>query len=367
MSTLLKDYFTEELISKVAERVSSIFIDFDAEKFSNEVLCDAWINYELKERYHHMALCLRQQFHEEYNLAIKQLVQVSDSFKEEKLEGFQDLVYFFIPAVIEDFGGHDLKNSVWGMERVTQLVSCEFAIRQFFISDEEKMLEVIKKWSKHESLHVRRLATEGCRPALPWGKALTSFKKDPHLILEVLEQLKNDSSFFVRKSVANNLNDISKTHPELMIEVAKRWKGATENIDWIIKHGARTLLKQGNVHILPVFGYLPPSQIDLYNFHFTDKVKMGQELEFGFSLKNSGDHEKKVRIEYVVSFLRKNGEHNNKTFMISDRSLLPNEELVANKRHSFKKISTRVYYYGKHFLCLRVNGMDLVKKEFNIV
>ena len=102
------------------------------------------------------------------------------------------------------------------------------------------------KWSKHKDPRVRRLASEGCRPRLPWAMALPDFKRDPSKILPILEQLKADSDVWVRKSVANNLNDISKDNPELAISIFKKWLGGNKETDWIVKHAARTLLKQGN-------------------------------------------------------------------------------------------------------------------------
>ena len=108
------------------------------------------------------------------------------------------------------------------------------------------MMQQMAVWARHDNEHVRRLASEGCRPALPWGQALTSFKKDPSPVLPILEQLNTDPSLYVRKSVANHLNDISKTHPDLVTKIARDWYGRHEYTDWIVKHGCRTLLKKGN-------------------------------------------------------------------------------------------------------------------------
>ncbi|MGY0037975.1 DNA alkylation repair protein [Pedobacter sp. NJ-S-72] len=141
---------------------------------------------------------------------------------------------------------------------ITQFISCEFAVRPFLAKYGGQMMIRMEKWSLHESHKVRRLASEGSRSRLPWAMAVPGLKKDPSPILPILENLKNDPSEWVRKSVANNLNDISKDHPEIVIAIANRWKGLSKETDAIIKHGCRSLLKQGHAKILPIMVWKVP-------------------------------------------------------------------------------------------------------------
>ena len=144
-------------------------------------------------------------------------------------------------------------------------------------------MEQMYLWSRHENEHVRRLASEGCRPSLPWGQALVRFKKDPAPILPILQQLKADPSPYVRKSVANNLNDISKTHPDLVVKMAKEWYGENEFTDWIVKHGCRTLLKNGNCEVLAIFGYHNADCIHVSSFQLgKTSISLGEDLTFSF-------------------------------------------------------------------------------------
>ena len=148
------------------------------------------------------------------------------------------------------------------------------------------MMAQMSIWAEHDNEHVRRLASEGCRPALPWGQALPSFKKDPTLVLGILEQLKADPSLYVRKSVANNLNDISKTHPDLVVQTAMDWYGKNEYTDWIIKHGCRTLLKMGNRDVLAIFGVADASCVDVYDFALgAVSVSIGEDMTFSFKVR----------------------------------------------------------------------------------
>ena len=220
-------------------------------------------------------------------------------------------------------------------------------------------------WSKSKNEHVRRLATEGCRPRLPWAIALPKFKENPSKILTILNRLKNDESEYVRKSVANNLNDISKDNPKLVIEIAKKWLGKTKETDWVVKHGCRTLLKAGNVDILKLFGYKVWKNIKVNHFSVTKSIKMGDDIFFEFVLNNNNKRLGKLRLEYAIEFVRKNDKISKKVFKISEGDYLELERKVK-KKHSFRKISTRQYYPGVHFLSLIVNGKEYAKKRFII-
>ena len=178
-----------------------------------------------------------------------------------------------------------MEHSIQCLERYTLYSSSEFAVRPFIINHEKRMLLQLLEWSNHENEHVRRLASEGCRPQLPWGKALTKYKKDPTVILKILENLKADSSLYVRKSVANNLNDISKTHPDLMIALVRGWYGKNRQTDWVVKHGCRTLLKMGNPEVLSLFGFQHSDTIVIADFFQSRKdIRIGESLDFSFGI-----------------------------------------------------------------------------------
>ena len=127
---------------------------------------------------------------------------------------------------IEVYGLGYPEESLHALEQITRLVSAEFAVRPFILRDPDRTMEYFRRWSLDENATVRRLASEGCRPRLPWAVALPMFKKDPSPLLPILENLKDDASLYVRKSVANNLNDISKDHPDLVLELARVPRGA---------------------------------------------------------------------------------------------------------------------------------------------
>jgi 3-methyladenine DNA glycosylase AlkC len=274
---------------------------------------------------------------------------------------------YCLPDFVEVFG-QDPENwhlSIAALGRYTQYASSELAIRPFIIQQPELVMAQMYAWSQHQSEHLRRLASEGCRPQLPWGPALEIFKLDPTPILPILEQLKTDPSPTVRRSVANNLNDISKTHPELVISLAKQWYGHHNDTDALLKHACRTLLKRGNREVLALFGLDDSSSVDVSGFAIGDTtVAIGSDLNFSFSI--IAQQPTKVRLEYGIDFCKANGKTSRKIFQISEVSLAANSPRDYNKKHSFADLSTRKHYPGTHSIVLIVNGLEQQKLDFQV-
>ena len=227
------------------------------------------------------------------------------------------------------------------------------------------MMAQMMKWANSKNEHLRRLASEGCRPRLPWAIGLPKYKNDPSSVLPILEKLKTDKSEYVRRSVANNLNDISKDNPKVVIKLAKEWQGISEEIDKLIKHGCRTLLKKGEPKTLRLFGFKAPKHVELKKLRVTKEIKMGEEIEFGFTLHTKKKNLGLLRIEYIIEFVRQNNKTGQKIFKISEGQYAEAERNIT-KKHSFKPISTRKYYAGKHSVSVVVNGKVLSSKSFII-
>ncbi|HYG39944.1 MAG TPA: DNA alkylation repair protein [Cytophagales bacterium] len=221
------------------------------------------------------------------------------------------------------------------------------------------------KWAGHSNHHVRRLASEGCRPSLPWAMALRDFKRDPSMILPILEQLKDDPSEYVRKSVANNLNDISKDNPDLVLEIAKRWRGIGKDTDWIIKHACRTLLRKGSTKALSHFNFFHPESIIVKDLNCSSlTVPIEGAFQFSFKLESKEENDVNLRIEYGLYFMKANGKQTRKVFKISEFNMKERKDIVITKSHSFKTLTTRKHYPGNHNLTIIVNGVEMAEKAF---
>jgi 3-methyladenine DNA glycosylase AlkC len=265
---------------------------------------------------------------------------------------------------VEVYGLNYFQKSMEALAHFSINSSSEFAIRRFIIKYPNETMIQMKKWAFSENEHLRRLASEGCRPRLPWAIALKKFKKDPSDVLEILEILKDDNSRYVQKSVANSINDISKENPNIVKKLIKNWLGENKNRDWICKHGSRTLLKNSDKDILKLFGFSNATHIKLSEFKISEKVNMGEELIFSFRL-NSSESLGKLRIEFVIDFLRQNAKYNRKVFKLAESDYKENSKKIS-KKYSFKTRSTRIYYRGIQKLSVVINGEEFIKKEFTL-
>ncbi len=357
MAPLLKNLYNEKYVSLLATNISLFYKEFDIESFTKELFAESYENLELKERMRRISTTIGVHLPSDYEESIEILKQLFSSMNYAfSLENmiFQDYV--------EVYGLNDFKISMDALESFTKQSSSEFAIRKFILKYPEKTLQQMLLWAASNNEHVRRLASEGCRPRLPWAISLPLFKQNPTKVLEILTLLKDDESKYVRKSVANSLNDISKDNPEILKRVTREWIGASKRRDNLLKHGCRTLLKNSDREILELFGFRKPTNIQLENFCFTKDVKLEESLDFSFEIV-SKEALGQIRVEFGLDFLRKNGQQNRKVFKISEATVLQNRKTIF-KSYSFKKISTRVYYRGKHRVSILINGVSFISKEF---
>ena len=357
MGEPLKYLYNEKLIASLCHALQSAYCEFDTRQFTTDIFNCEWDKKELKGRMAHISVTLQKYLPQNFIESVNILKSVSSNF-----DGFQ---YMFFPGFVELYGLDHYEKSIEALEYFTEFSSSEFAVRPFIQKYPQQMMSQMEIWAKSNNHHVRRLASEGCRPRLPWVMSLPEFKKNPAAVLRVLEILKKDESEYVRKSVANNLNDISKDNHETVIDLSSKWLGVNSNTDRIIKHACRTLLKQGNVRVLSMFGYQTPTHIHISNFKVQKQVSIGGNLKFSVRLKTSRPALGKLRIEYVLGFMKNNGKISGKIFKISESDFRDKEKYII-KRHSFKVISTRKYYLGSHYIAVVVNGKELSRKSFMV-
>ncbi|MFC3560380.1 DNA alkylation repair protein [Pedobacter jamesrossensis] len=357
MSYLLKDLYSPLFYDKLSDVLTKTIPDFDKKKFIIQIYSTEFESKELKQRMKHTTKVMNSFMPEDYAEGVKFIEKTINQLRAEGI-GEDSLPYMFIPDYIETYGIHDFKNSVKALEFTTQFVSCEFAVRPFILKYGEAMISEMQKWSKHKNHKVRRLASEGSRPRLPWAMAIPFLKKDPKTILPILETLRNDDSEYVRRSVANSINDIAKDHPSIVLDIASRWSGLSKETDAIVKHGSRTLLKQGHPEILKHYG-LNDKGIHLHDFKIlTPKVKIGSDLIFSFSVENTNLTEQKVRIEYAIYYMKQNGQLSKKVFKISERPYPAGSKISIIRKQKFVLITTRKFYTGLHKISLIINGIE---------
>lgn len=360
MTLLLKNRYDENYIDILNYAIISCFPDFDTVNFKKSIFDESWKTKELKQRMRHISTTLYDFLPKEFE---KSIVILQNTYT--KIDQTRSLENTIFQDFVELYGLDHFKLSMNALACFTINSTSEFAIRQFIIKYPTQTISQMKLWAKSTDHQIRRLASEGCRPRLPWAIALVSYKKDPADILEILDILKDDESLYVRKSVANNLNDISKDNPHIVKEIAKKWLGINTKRDWIIKHGCRTLLKNADLDIMQLFGFECNDTLSIEQFIVTDVVKIGENLNFSFVLA-SPENLGKIRIEYALDFVRLNKKSSKKVFKIAE-GIYTQKSKNIKKQYSFKPISTRKYYPGIHQISIIVNGVTLETKEFTLV
>lgn len=358
MAKLLKDHFDRDYLGRLAEEIAKYEPAFPKQKMLSYVFDRAWEQRELKQRMRHISSAMHEYLPQDYAAALTILKQAAPQFS-----GFEAM---FFPDFVEVYGLDAWDLSLPALAHFTEYSSSEFAVRPFILQDQKRMMRQMNRWATSKNEHVRRLASEGSRPRLPWAMALPEFKKDPGPTLPILETLKADPSEYVRRSVANHLNDISKDHPGLVLEIAQKWIKGTAETQWVVKHACRTLLKQGKPEALALFGYHAPVEIRVPHFQITPAcLAVGEELQFEFELVSQAAELGLIRVEYAIDFVRQRGAASRKVFKISEGNSSQNSKSYS-RRHSFKPITTRKYYPGLHQLTLIVNGQEMIRGQFEL-
>jgi len=360
MAERLKDtFFTEASINALAEAIAKCYPPFEKKTFVRSVLDQEFRQLELKQMMRHTTERLRPMLPKSFRRAVKVLMEAAPN-----VTGFEAMC---LPDFVELYGLDDWDLSMQALALFTKYSSSEFAIRPFIKRDARRAMAFMGKLAEDDDPKVRRFASEGCRPRLPWAMALPQFKRDPSPILPILEKLNDDDSEFVRRSVANNLNDISKDHPEWVLSTCEQWHGRSERTDWIIKHACRTMLKAGERRAMLLFGFGDPNRINVAELRLGKKtLKIGNKLGFSFQIRVTTKKKCQVRLEYAVFFAKAQGKVSKKVFKITENTYTPGEHSFT-RRHSFADMSTRKHHPGKHDIAIIVNGVEKARATLRLV
>lgn len=386
MTELFKDHLSFDKLMGLGQEVSKYTPDSyskrDEEVFSQQLLTcvkeqgeDDWESLSLMQRLRAGAKALHYVMPKSEGAD----AMVKAFMCNQQLSGWLSLVCCEYIAIHKQLS---LNQGLQYLKQMTPFFSAEFAIRHCILHDPEQTLAVLNTWLTDENHHVRRLISEGTRPRLPWGVRLPVFIEQPELVLPLLLALRDDSEEYVRRSVANHLNDIAKDHPELVIDIAYEWLSEQSlallsptqqsHRTKLIRHACRTLFKQGNPRVMSLFGYHPENDLRCTLSSSDLKVPFGGTFEFTLLLECCAlGHKKtannKLMIDYVMHFQKANGKQAPKVFKWLDRPFIKDVAETVNKRHSFKKISTRTYYPGCHTLEVMVNGVKKTEIAFELL
>ncbi|MEE9313040.1 MAG: DNA alkylation repair protein [Rhizobiaceae bacterium] len=372
MAEPFKNFFNPGMITQMGENFSRVNNDFDAKRFIALATKDME-KLELKQRSNQICEALTSTLPTNYRKACEILTQALhpsvDSGLSEMETDETGIAFWGVMPMADYIAEHGLDDFDYSLEvlaAMTKRSSSEFAIRHFFVADQERTMAKTIEWAKDENFHVRRLASEGSRPRLPWGVQLKEFVADPSPLLPMLEILKDDSEEYVRRSVANNINDIAKDHPKVVSTIAATWmKDASKDRARLVKHATRTLVKNGHKPTLAALGYSAPKVALEKLTVSTPIVALGEALEFDITFTSTAKTTQPLIIDFIIHHRKANGSTTPKTFKWKVIDLAAGKTLNASKRHPMKPITTRVYYEGIHSLEIQINGESYGREDFD--
>lgn len=368
----MRNSINERTVKDLSERIKAQFKEFDSVGF-NLSINPKLETLGLFERLDLITLNLYKFLPEDFETAAKILIgSLGDEIDPEKadldgvdLSSENGFIVVALTNFIANYGINYFDTSMGALYEMTKRFSSEGAIRKFIIAYPEKCFAIFREWALDENVHVRRLVSECLRPRLPWAIRLQQFISDPEPIIEFLNVLKNDKELYVRRSVANNLNDIAKDHPDIVVKVLEKWsKDRSKNMNWLVRHALRTLVKNGNPGALEILGYKQNPKIKAINMDITRSIKLGDNLQFSFDIESCSNESQKLVIDYIVFHMKANGSLAPKVFKLKNVTIEGNEKLTVNKIHGIKKITTRKYYSGTHKVVIQINGKEFLNEEF---
>jgi 3-methyladenine DNA glycosylase AlkC len=249
----------------------------------------------------------------------------------------------------------------------TQRFTAEWAIRPFVERHTELTFATLARWVRDDSVHVRRLVSEGTRPRLPWGMQLRGLIADPSPSLPLLRALQDDASDYVRRSVANHLNDIAKDHPDLIVAwLREHLSGATAERRALLRHASRTLIKKGHAPTLKVWGQGQPLRGSATLKLAPKRARVGDTLELALTLTSAAARKQPLLIDYALHRVLANGSTAPKVFKGWTVELAGGDTLQLTKRHSLREVTTRRVYAGRHRIEVLINGRTAARADFDL-
>ncbi|MFP2910227.1 DNA alkylation repair protein [Pyxidicoccus sp. 3LFB2] len=360
MAEPLKTFFNARLVERLATALHAASPSFPRAAFIREASAGLE-GHELLGRARQLASAMHRALPPDYPNAVEVLLRSLGPERVET-EGSGMEVFFYMPHTlyVAEHGLEHFEESMRAQHALTKRFTAEFSIRPYLEHHPDRTLARLREWATDANVHVRRLVSEGTRPRLPWASRLRAFQQDPRPVLALLELLKDDPELYVRRSVANNLNDIGKDHPDVLVRVAKAWmKDAPPEREWLIRHALRSAIKRGEPEALEVVGARKPSGIEVRATALPPRASVGGTVDVRFEVANRSGRSQTLVVDLAVYFQKASGEARPKVFKVRALTLEPGQAEEVGKRVSFKQLTTRRHYPGPHRFEALVNGQGM--------
>jgi 3-methyladenine DNA glycosylase AlkC len=354
----LKEIFNRERLAHIARETKAVWPPFDDRRFLK--LATARLDeLGIMQRMRQTAVSLHETLPDDFRESLQILQEVAPrighSFAAITLSEFVAL-----------YGLRHFDLSLDALKFFTRFGSSEFAIRHFLVADFDRTIAAMRRWAKDDNEHVRRLASEGSRPRLPWSFQLKNLIADPSPTGPILETLKADPSLYVRKSVANHLNDIGKDHPDLLVGRVSGWDRDDRHTAWIIRHALRTLIKKGDARALALIGATGKADVRIAAFAVEpSRIELGERIMIKARLNSTTKVPQRLVIDYAIHYPKKNSV-SCKVFKLREIELGPKAESELSISQTVKDFTTRKHNAGFHRVELLVNGEVVATSGFDL-
>ena len=369
-----KNIYNKKSMTHFSQNIKAVHPKFSDKAFL-KLLFAKLEGLEMKDRVKLIAVSLHDSLELDYRKSIDIFIKAladepentHEKWEQNSQKGIHSFMVWPLTYYVEKYGLDDLEYSMYALREMTIRFTSEFSIRPFLLKYDQKVFSYLNKWKKDKNHHVRRLVTEGTRPNLPWGIKVDNINEKLQRNIKLISSLKSDPSEYVRRSVANHLNDISRLDEKLYFESITTFEVGNENIERVIRHSARSLLKAAHPKILRYYGYKTSPKLKVISTVSKKKLKEGDSIELSVDLINHSKNKLKLLIDYEIFYLKNNGTHSPKVFKLKEIKLSSSEKLSFTKKIHFKKVTTRKHYSGKHFIALKINGKLYNKTSFQLI
>jgi 3-methyladenine DNA glycosylase AlkC len=368
MADRLKDLFDERCVRSIARNLRSAHPGLDERGFARDCLAGL-SDLELTGRASHIADVMHHHLPQPFPEAARVIVaSLGPELDRSDVFGLAPLQYMPHVFYVAKRGLDHFEDAMTAQVELTKRFSAEFSIRAFLTRYPDATLRRLRTWAVDPNVHVRRLVSEGTRPRLPWAPRLRAFQQDPGPVIELLELLKNDPERYVQRSVANNINDIGKDHPDVAASLCRRWlDGAPPGRQWIVRHALRSLVKKGDRGALDALGFGAAPSVAIASAALSPRsVKLGGELRFSFELASTAPRDQELIVDCAVHFVKANGATRPKVFKLRKLVLPPSGRAEITGKVSFEELTTRRHYPGRHSIDVMVNGVAHPLGQFEV-
>ena len=355
----LKEIFDRERMRHIAAETKAVWPGFDARRF--------------------MALATKKLdelgIMERMRLVASSLHETLPGGFQRNIEILKDLAprigHSFVAISLSEYvalnGRHDFAASMDALRYFTRFGSAEYAIRPFLLHDLHATLDVMRGWTADDDEHVRRLASEGCRPRLPWSFQIKALIADPSPVAPILDALRADPAIYVRKSVANHLNHITKDHPDWVLARVGTWSTADARTEWIVRHALRTLIKKGDARALSRVGASGKADVGIDSFAVEPAdVRLGERIRIAARLSSTAQDEQRLVIDYAIHYVRQRGTASRKVFKLKEVTLAAGASVDLSISQVVRDFTTRKHHPGHHRIELLVNGAAIAETGFDL-